>query len=169
MANLLWSLYWDRMIFLHLYNSTSVIIQKSSVWILYHQPLTVIRISPSKSSNSSTLLLLFPCRSCYYAQIMLIINFNSWENTSNSKRDKHPSHWCLSLPTLHYHCCQRWSECHCPDGGRCWTHLSEFNQLIPLNLFVAMWQFACHYSSNMLKCFWLAIISIIFSTSALFL
>ena len=76
---------------------------------------------------------IIPCKSCYYAQIMLIHN---WENTSNLKRDKHPSHWCLSLPALHPHCGHRWPECHCPHAGHCLTCFSELSQLILPNYFL---------------------------------
>ena len=89
--------------------------------------------------NSSMLVLLFPCKSCYYAQICL---FHNWENTLNSKRDKHPSRWLL-IPALQPHCCHHWSECHCPHAGCCLTSFSEFNQLTLPNLFAAHDDCAC--------------------------
>ena len=71
--------------------------------------------------------------------MLILRSLHGWENTSNSKTDKHPSHWRPSLPALQPRCCHRWSECYCPDAGRCF---SEFSQLTPPNLFAAMWQFA---------------------------
>ena len=113
--------------------------------------------------NSSMLLLLFACKSCYYAHIILC-SFHNWENTLNLKRDKRPSDWHPSLPALNRHCCHQWSECYSPDAG---CHFPEFIQLtlhVPnVHVFAAMWRFAhapCYqYSGTMLKCFWLAIIS----------
>ena len=93
------------------------------------------------------LLLLFPCKSCYYAQII----FHSWENSLNLKRDKHPSHWCLSLPILHPHCCHQWSECRCPHAGSSLTRFSGLSQLTLPNLFAATWRYVhatCYYSWN---------------------
>ena len=47
------------------------------------------------------------------------------------------SHWCPSLPTLHPHCCNQWSECHCPHTGCCLSCFSELSQLTSPNLFAA--------------------------------
>ena len=76
------------------------------------------------------------------------------------------SHWCPSLPTLHPHCCNQWSECHCPHTGCCLTCFSELSQLTLPNVFAAAWWFAhapCYYSGIMLKCFWFSIIPILCS------
>jgi len=115
---------------------------------------------------------ILPCY-CYHphahlAIVLKLCSLHSPENTSKFRRDKHPSHWHLSLATLHpcrYH---RWSECHCPyvialmSLPLCWlllTCFSELNQLTTPNIFAAMWRFApvpfC-YSCIMLQCFWLA-------------
>jgi len=113
--------------------------------------------------NSSMLLLLFPCKSCYYVRFMLISKLSL-----NSKRDKHPSHWRPSLPALHPHCCHQWSECHCPHAGHCLTHFSELSQLTQPILVTATWRFACvpcYYSCIMLKCF--AILPILWSLCTL--
>ena len=96
-------------------------------------------------------------------QILLLCSFHDWENTSNSKKDKHPFHWRPFLPTLHPHCCHRWSECYCPDASR---RFSKFSHLTPSNLFAATWRFVhgpCYYFAIMLKCFWLAITPILCS------
>ena len=84
---------------------------------------------------------LYTC--CIYINFCLLFilcSFHDWENTSNSKRDKHLSHWHPTLPALHPCCCHWWSECHCLDAGH---HFSELSQLTPSNLFAARTLMIC--------------------------
>ena len=47
------------------------------------------------------------------------------------ERDKRPSDWHLTLPTLHRRYCHRWSKRYSPDGG---CRFSKFSQLTLPNL-----------------------------------
>ena len=65
----------------------------------------------------------------YYAQFLI-------EKTPQTQRGTNipPTGVHLSPLFIDPHCCNRWSECYCPDAG---CHFSEFSQLTPSNLFVA--------------------------------
>ena len=61
-------------------------------------------------------------------------SFHNWENTFKPLAMYNVMYIQIVTlasisPALHPCCCHRWSECHCPHAGRCFTHFSELSQL----------------------------------------
>jgi len=104
---------------------------------------------------------IIPMQSCYWSQVMLI---SQWEKHLESMynvmyKSYKLWHWHLSLLALHPLLWgHKWSEHHYPPPGHCFTHFSEFSQLILPYWFAATWFCACalllfqHNAQMLLAC-----------------